>query len=172
MCSCFILQHRAGVRLYTSYFYFAKSYVFNKQSLPPLESYSNSSLSPEVTETFCRVPLVLFTLLPLFTQLIYLCWYLYDYCWRFLTRSKNNHKCLLVIPVNGVFQHTSHLMSIKCLVIDFFVVRLSLLQNHVDIRHSFFSKLVYYSCWHSYYLSLHLIFQLNFTEIKHTPLPN
>ena len=35
----FILQHRAGVRLYTSYFYFAKSYVFNKQSLPPLRSY-------------------------------------------------------------------------------------------------------------------------------------
>lgn len=36
----FILQHWAGVRLYTSYFYFAKSYVFNKQSLPPLRSCS------------------------------------------------------------------------------------------------------------------------------------
>ena len=30
------LQHRADVRLYTSYFNFAKSCVFNKQSLPPL----------------------------------------------------------------------------------------------------------------------------------------
>ena len=30
----FILQHRADVRLYTSYFYLAKSYVFVKQSLP------------------------------------------------------------------------------------------------------------------------------------------
>lgn len=32
----FTLQHRADVRLYTSYFYFAKSYVFVKQSLPPI----------------------------------------------------------------------------------------------------------------------------------------
>lgn len=37
-----------------------------------------SSLYPEVTEKICRVPLVLFTLLPLFTQLADLCWYLYD----------------------------------------------------------------------------------------------
>jgi len=29
------LQHWAGVRFYTSFFNLAKSYVFNKQSLPP-----------------------------------------------------------------------------------------------------------------------------------------
>lgn len=35
----FTLQHRAGVRFYTSFFNLAKSYVFIKQSPPPLFCY-------------------------------------------------------------------------------------------------------------------------------------
>jgi hypothetical protein len=34
--SIFIDQHRAGVRPYTSFYNFAESCVFNKQSLPPI----------------------------------------------------------------------------------------------------------------------------------------
>jgi hypothetical protein len=41
----FILQHWAGVRFYSSYFYFTKSYVFIKQSLLPLFFYIISFLS-------------------------------------------------------------------------------------------------------------------------------
>ena len=96
----FILQHWAGVRLYTSYFYLAKSYVFNKQSLPPLQSRSFSSLYPEVTETFCRVPLVLFTLLPVFTQLADLCWYLYDYFQILSNVFITTHKVFYVYLTN------------------------------------------------------------------------
>ena len=56
----FILQHWAGVRLYTSYLNFAESCVFSKQSLPSLFSYYVSPPYPEVTELFCRVPSTVF----------------------------------------------------------------------------------------------------------------
>ena len=50
---------------------------------PLLDHARSSSRYPEVTEKFCRVPLVLFTLLPVFTQLIDLCWYLYGFVQTF-----------------------------------------------------------------------------------------
>ena len=53
-------QHRAGVRLYTSCYHLAESCVFNKQSLPPglcrFPNQEESTPSPEVTGSFCRVP--------------------------------------------------------------------------------------------------------------------
>ena len=56
----FVLQHWAGVRLYTSYYYLAKSYVFIKQS--PLSFFILKwSLYSEVTELVCRIPLVPFS---------------------------------------------------------------------------------------------------------------
>lgn len=57
----FILQHRAGVRLYTSLLNLAESCVFNKQSPPPLFSCLFSTPSPEVTELICRVPSNIFS---------------------------------------------------------------------------------------------------------------
>ena len=53
---------------------------------PLLNHARSSSRYPEVTEKFCRVPLVLFTLLPLFTQLIDLCWYLYGIALTFFKK--------------------------------------------------------------------------------------
>lgn len=69
----FILQHRADVRFYTSYYYFAKSYVFNKQSSFPLCFPHTCALYPEVTESFCRVPLISLAPLPYFFQKIHVC---------------------------------------------------------------------------------------------------
>lgn len=70
----FILQHWAGVRFYFSYFYFTKSYVFNKQSLLPFYwIYIYKTYYPEVTKLICRVPLVFFIFLLSYTLLNYLC---------------------------------------------------------------------------------------------------
>jgi hypothetical protein len=69
----FTLQHWAGVRFYTSSFKLAKSYVFIKQSLPPLLLLFHNPLYPEVTGLICRVPSTLFTLLSWFIQPAYLC---------------------------------------------------------------------------------------------------
>ena len=58
----FTLQHRAGVRPYTSSYDLAESCVFSKQSPPPLQChlikniFFIGTLFPEVTELFCRVP--------------------------------------------------------------------------------------------------------------------
>ncbi len=52
-------QHRAGVSPYTSSFDLAETCVFAKQSLEPLLCGPLSCVgtpSPEVTESFCRVP--------------------------------------------------------------------------------------------------------------------
>jgi len=57
----FVLQHRAGVRLYTSFFNFAESCVFSKQSPPPLYCNQIGTPSSEVTGPFCRVPSALFS---------------------------------------------------------------------------------------------------------------
>ena len=51
----------------------AKSYVFIKQSLPPLFCYLKSSSYPEVTKLICLVPLILLFLIPQFIQPINLC---------------------------------------------------------------------------------------------------
>jgi len=59
----FTLQHWAGVRFYTSSFELAKSYVFIKQSLPPLLLLFYNPPYPEVTRLICRVPSILLTLL-------------------------------------------------------------------------------------------------------------
>ena len=61
-----ILQHRAGVRSYTSLKNLAKSCVFIKQSFPPillhlLINAYKGTLSSNVTESFCRVPSLLFS---------------------------------------------------------------------------------------------------------------
>ena len=58
--------HRAGVRPYTSFYNFAESCVFAKQSLPPALCHlpfikKVGTPSPEVTESFCRVPSILFS---------------------------------------------------------------------------------------------------------------
>ena len=53
--------HRAGVSLYTSFYNFAETCVFNKQSLPPILCHFNKNQSTpysEVTESICRVPLI------------------------------------------------------------------------------------------------------------------
>ena len=56
--------HRAGVSLYTSFYNFAETCVFNKQSLPPIlchfdkVSFNQNTPYPEVTESICRVPLI------------------------------------------------------------------------------------------------------------------
>ena len=58
-------QHRTGIRPYTSCCHFAESCVFIKQSLPSLFFWPlifKGTLSPEVTESFCRVPSISFTL--------------------------------------------------------------------------------------------------------------
>ena len=58
------LQHRAGVSLYTSFYKFAETCVFNKQSLSSFLwqqfkiFYKIATLYSEVTELFCRVPSV------------------------------------------------------------------------------------------------------------------
>lgn len=61
-------QHRAGVRLYTSCYHLAESCVFKKQSLPPemcrFPSRKESTPSPEVTGSFCRVPSTWFSQAP------------------------------------------------------------------------------------------------------------
>ena len=50
-------QHRAGVSPYTSSFDLAETCVFAKQSLEPLLcGPRRGTPSPEVTESFCRVP--------------------------------------------------------------------------------------------------------------------
>ena len=60
-----ILQHRAGVSLYTSFFKFAETCVFIKQSLSSILCQLLKEVIPkkatpfsEVTESFCRVPLI------------------------------------------------------------------------------------------------------------------
>ena len=144
------MQHWAGVRLYTSYFYFAKSYVFNKQSLPPLRSYYlKLSLSRSYRE-----------ILPSSFSIIHSLAFIYSINRPVLVfvRSIKNifqklrgyfKKYFLKSPCNLFIFYTSFLIKIKNLVIDFFAVRLSFLQNHVGIRLTFFSKVVYYSCWHN-----------------------
>jgi hypothetical protein len=63
----FAFWHRAGVRPYTSFYNLAKPCVFSKQSLPPALCHQNEvapnfgTPSPEVTESFCRVPSVQFS---------------------------------------------------------------------------------------------------------------
>lgn len=56
----FTCQYRAGVRPYTSFFNFAKSCVFNKQSLLPILCHHIYLLYgppyPKVTGSICRVP--------------------------------------------------------------------------------------------------------------------
>jgi len=52
----FMSQHRAGVRLYTSSFDFAKSCVFKKQSPLPLYCGQVGTPFSEVTGPICRVP--------------------------------------------------------------------------------------------------------------------
>ena len=61
-----ILQHRAGVRPYTSYFYLAKSCVFSKQSplsilLHPIQIAQNRYPFSKVTGLICRVPSIQLT---------------------------------------------------------------------------------------------------------------
>ncbi len=56
--------HRAGLGPYTSSFDLAESCVFIKQSLPPIICYHffwRGPPYPEVTESFCRVPSILFS---------------------------------------------------------------------------------------------------------------
>ena len=73
----FTFQHRAGVRLYTSCYHLAESCVFSKQSSPSGMCHSpslspfvrekrqqKSTPSPEVTESFCRVPSTWFSQAP------------------------------------------------------------------------------------------------------------
>jgi len=50
----FILQHWAGVRFYSSYFYFTKSYVFTKQSLLPLFFYNYTLFLPKLQSHFAE----------------------------------------------------------------------------------------------------------------------
>lgn len=60
----FILIHRPGISHYTSFYKLAMTCVFVKQSTYPIlcELYVyKASPYPEVTETFCRVPLQTFT---------------------------------------------------------------------------------------------------------------
>ncbi len=59
----FTFQHRAGVRPYTSCYHLAESCVFNKQSPPSSMCHfahhrwiEQSTPSPEVTGSICRVP--------------------------------------------------------------------------------------------------------------------
>lgn len=64
----FTLRHRAGIRPYTSCYYFAKSCVFTKQLPLPLSSHTLAE--PEcppyskVTESICRVPSILLSQSP------------------------------------------------------------------------------------------------------------
>ena len=63
----FLLRHRAGLRPNTSFFNFAESCVFIKQSLPPIlchHFFLSGPPYPEVTESFCRVPSMLFSHTP------------------------------------------------------------------------------------------------------------
>ena len=48
----FTFQHRAGIRPYTSFFNFAESCVFNKQSPPPLQCHLSKNIN------FQRAPLL------------------------------------------------------------------------------------------------------------------
>lgn len=73
----FILQHWAGVRLYTSLLNFAKSCVFSKQSLPPfichyVKSSFSQSYGVNLPSSFNRI-----LSLPVYTLLAHLCQILY-----------------------------------------------------------------------------------------------
>ena len=76
----FTLQHWAGVRPYTSYYYLAEPCVFIKQSLPPFLCHQFFKIGhpfPEVTDVICRVPSIsLFQALQ-YTLLTYLCRFQY-----------------------------------------------------------------------------------------------
>jgi hypothetical protein len=74
----YMLGHRADVKHYTSFYKFAMSCVFSKQSLFLIlcrRQYRNiiGPPSPEVIAQFCRVPLISLSYTPKSTQLVYLC---------------------------------------------------------------------------------------------------
>jgi hypothetical protein len=64
----FTLRHRAGIRPYTSCFYFAKSCVFTKQLPLPCSCHTpiSAACTPysEVRESICRVPSILLSQSP------------------------------------------------------------------------------------------------------------
>ena len=75
----FTLQHWAGVRFYTSFFNLTKSYVFIKQSLPPLFFLHYAFLFPKLRNKFAE-----------FLQ----------YCYLFCCHLFNQFTCVRVSTVN------------------------------------------------------------------------
>ena len=73
----FILQHWAGVRLYTSLLNFAKSCVFSKQSLPSLFSYYRQSSFSQSYGVNLPSSFNYILSLPQYILLIHLCQILY-----------------------------------------------------------------------------------------------
>lgn len=119
--------------------------MFLINSRHPLFNHTTSLFSPEVTKEFCRVPLILFTLMPVLTQLVDLCWYLYDYLKLVLSIILYTLMCKdlhhLYNKIRLIFT-ASFLKLFKNLAIESPLVRLSSLENHVNIRHTPFSGII------------------------------
>lgn len=105
--------------------------MFLLNSRYPLFSLPHGTLSPEVTESFCRVPLVLLPFLPELTQPADLWQYLYDYCVTFSSVTTYTlHNFCVVSKLQQLITLPITINVNPLLRIEFFFVRLSKQKNH------------------------------------------